>query len=67
MSGEQDPYKEAIRDAIHEWLDDTYAAVGRWTVRGIMALLFSIFIHLVLSSHVIDLKQIIQDQAQIVR
>ena len=37
---EMDLYKEAIKEAIQqgikEWLADTYEAVGKWTIRGLV-------------------------------
>lgn len=29
--------KEAVKEAISEWLDAQFAVVGRWTMHGIMA------------------------------
>lgn len=29
--------KEAMKEALKEWLDEKYAAFGKWTLHGIMA------------------------------
>ena len=29
--------KEAVKEALKEWLDEQFARVGRWTVYGIVA------------------------------
>lgn len=29
--------KELMKEAIREWLDSRYAAVGKWTVKGILS------------------------------
>lgn len=29
--------KEAVKEALKEWLDEQFARVGRWTVHGIVA------------------------------
>lgn len=42
--------KEAIKEAIKEWLDERFAAFGRWTVMGIAAASFSWFVKMVLAA-----------------
>ncbi|HEY1723949.1 MAG TPA: hypothetical protein VGF89_00895 [Steroidobacteraceae bacterium] len=32
--------KRAIKEAVDEWLDEKFAQVGKWTVRGIIVTLF---------------------------
>ena len=39
--------RQAIKEGFKEWLDATYAAVGKWTLRGMTALLFAGFIYLI--------------------
>ena len=34
---DREAQKEAVKEAITEWLDTQFATVGRWTVRGIIA------------------------------
>lgn len=29
--------KEALKEALREWLDEKYAEVGRWTLHGLAA------------------------------
>lgn len=45
--GEKDLMKEAIKEGLREWLDEKYAAFGRWTFRGLMALTFSALVWLI--------------------
>lgn len=46
-----DAQKIAMKEVMREWLDDQYAVFGRWTLRGMLMLAFTICIHLLLSSH----------------
>lgn len=41
-------FKEAVKEATREWLDETYQTIGRWTVRGIGAAVFSALIYFTL-------------------
>lgn len=34
---DREAQKEAIKEAISEWLDTQFAIVGRWTINGILA------------------------------
>ena len=34
---DREAQKEAIKEAISEWLDASFADVGRWTVKGLIA------------------------------
>ena len=34
---DREAQKEAIKEAISEWLDARFADVGRWTVKGLIA------------------------------
>lgn len=34
---DRESQKEAIKEAISEWLDARFADVGRWTVKGLIA------------------------------
>jgi hypothetical protein len=48
--GEQlskDDVKEALKEAHKEWLDDKFAAFGRWTFWALVAMLFGALIHFV--------------------
>jgi hypothetical protein len=42
----KDDVKEALKQAHKEWLDDHFAAVGRWTLMAFAGLLFAAFIQL---------------------
>jgi len=42
--------KEAVKEALKEWLDEQFARVGKWTVHGIIAaglaaLVYFILVH----------------------
>ena len=58
-----DIYKQAIKEAIYEstndWLQRTYNAVGRWTIRGIGAFIFFVVVRTILMMHIPDFKQIV--------
>lgn len=41
----------AIKQAINEWLDAKYSAVGKWTVRGITVAALGAFAHFLASSN----------------
>lgn len=34
---EDEKIKEALKQALKEWLDEKFAAFGRWTFKGILA------------------------------
>lgn len=44
-----DAFKVAVKEAIQEWLDKQYAAVGRWTVNGLLALALGGLVYLALT------------------
>lgn len=37
----EDDVKNALKDAIKEWLDEKYAQFGKWTLRALLASLLS--------------------------
>lgn len=43
--------KEAVKEALQEWLDKQFAALGRWTFRGLMAMGFAVLVYMWLTSH----------------
>lgn len=43
-----DLQKKLIKEAIKEWLDDTYADFGRWTFRGLLVAAFAGAVYLAL-------------------
>ena len=34
---DRDEQKEIVKEAIREWLDEKYAAFGKWTFHGLVA------------------------------
>ena len=38
MPLDKDAAKEIVKEALKEWLDEKYAAFGRWSFNGLMAL-----------------------------
>lgn len=48
---QEEAIRKGIKDGLKEWLDATYATVGRWTLRGIAALLFAAFIYLIIKTN----------------
>ena len=37
-------HKEAIKEAMQEWLDQRYQAVGKWTVKGFIAMIVIVIV-----------------------
>lgn len=37
MSNDEDTLRRLIKEAIKEWMDDQFAAFGRWTIYGILS------------------------------
>lgn len=37
MDLDRDQQKEIVKEAIREWLDEKYAAFGKWTFHGLLA------------------------------
>jgi hypothetical protein len=44
-------HKEAIKEAISEWLDKQFVQVGKWTVKGIMAASLAVLFYLYAAAH----------------
>lgn len=40
MPIDKEAQKQAIKEAIREWLDDSFAEFGRWTLKGLLAAAF---------------------------
>lgn len=40
--------KEAVKEALKEWLDDQFARVGKWTVNGILAAALAALVYFIL-------------------
>lgn len=43
--------KAALKEALKEWLDEKFAALGRWSLGGIAALAFAALIYFILRSN----------------
>lgn len=44
-------HKEAIKEAIQEWLDQQYKMVGRWTMKGITAAALAVLFYMYAAAH----------------
>lgn len=44
-------HKAAIKEAIQEWLDQQYKAVGKWTMKGVLAMALAVLFYLYAASH----------------
>ncbi len=47
----KDESKEAVKEALHEWLDEKYAQVGRWTLHGFLAMIIAAGCYFVLAAN----------------
>ena len=43
--------KQAIKEAIQEWLDKQYAVVGRWTTRGLLSMAVVALFYIYATAH----------------
>jgi hypothetical protein len=43
--------KEAVKEALKEWLNDQFAAFGKWTFTGLIASAFAGLMYLWLAGH----------------
>lgn len=46
-----DPLKAAVKDALKEWLNEKFAEVGKWSVRGILAAVLAALAYFILTSN----------------
>ena len=44
-------HKEAIKEAINEWLDKQYILFGKWSIRGIVSIGISIMLYSYAAAH----------------
>jgi len=53
MPADLDPndQKEAVKEALKEWLNDQFAAFGKWTLTGLVSSAFVGFVYLWLAGH----------------
>jgi hypothetical protein len=47
----KDVMKEATKEAIREWLDDKFAAFGKWSMASITAIALAALLWLFLTTH----------------
>lgn len=47
---ERSVIKDAMKEAMKEWLDEKFAAFGRWSFYGFMAALFTAFTYFIMAS-----------------
>lgn len=43
--------KEAVKEALREWLDDKYAMFGKWSMHGLMAMMLAGCVYLFMISN----------------
>ena len=46
-----DDQKEAIKEALSEWLDDKFSEFGKWSLKGMVALALVGLVYLWAASH----------------
>jgi hypothetical protein len=44
-------HKEAIKEAISEWLDKQFIALGKWTLKGFSAMALAALVYLWAAAH----------------
>ena len=44
-------FKNAVKEAIKEWIDERYRVLGRWTFGTFMAALFGALVYFTLTGH----------------
>ncbi len=48
---DQEIQKEAMKEAITEWMDKKFATFGKWSATGLLAMLIAGLTYIFLSSH----------------
>lgn len=43
--------KEALKEALKEWLDEKFAQLGKWSLRTIAAVVFAIIVYYFIQTH----------------
>jgi hypothetical protein len=43
--------KEAVKEALQEWLDKQFATLGKWTLGGLMSMGFAVLVYLYLAQN----------------
>lgn len=49
-------HKEAIKEAISEWLDKQFISLGKWTLKGLCAMGLAVLVYLWAAAHGWDIK-----------
>jgi hypothetical protein len=49
-------HKEAIKEAISEWLDKQFIVLGKWTLKGISAMGLAVLVYLWAAAHGWNIK-----------
>lgn len=44
-------YKEAVKEALKEWTEQKYIELGKWTFRGMCAMLLGTVVYIWLGAH----------------
>jgi hypothetical protein len=44
-------HKEAIKEAISEWLDKQFITLGKWTLKGLAAMGLAVLVYLWAAAH----------------
>lgn len=50
MPIDKDIQKEALKEALSEWLDKQFSAFGKWALRSILAIAFTVLVYAYLTS-----------------
>lgn len=45
---DNEEFKELVREAIHEWLEERWSEFGKWTARGLLAALLAAIVTIIL-------------------
>lgn len=51
-----DEQKKLVKDAIQEWLDSKWIAVGKWSVAGIAAAVLAAVFYIIVWAHGLPMK-----------
>jgi hypothetical protein len=50
-NNERNIHKEAVKEALQEWLDKQFATLGKWTLGGLMSMGFAVLVYLYLAQN----------------
>lgn len=50
---DKEAFREAVKEAISEWLDKQFMTFGKWSAIGIAAAAFALFVKLLISENII--------------